>query len=242
MLRRSILSRSPNAALRRRLFSTPSPHTPAPKTASESAGKAQTTASESTSDRARIDRLNARLPRFLHSYTTPLLSAPVTHITSFLLLHELTAVVPLFGLVAFFHYTNWLPPYFAEGKWIANGVEKFGRYFRRKGWLSEVEKRETEELVKDGSRKGEDGKRMKWWQRRDGKWKEGKISNWWGNREGRMRLVVEFGTAYAITKALLPLRLVLSVWATPWFARWTVIPAMNGFKGVSGLIRNSWRW
>lgn len=38
-----------------------------------------------------------------------------------------------------------------------------------------------------------------------------------------------FATAYAITKALLPVRLVFSVWATPWFARVAVAPATNGF-------------
>lgn len=42
-----------------------------------------------------------------------------------------------------------------------------------------------------------------------------------------MRVVVEFATAYAITKALLPVRLVGSVWATPWFARWTILPVMG---------------
>lgn len=39
-----------------------------------------------------------------------------------------------------------------------------------------------------------------------------------------MRLVVEIATAWAIVKALLPARLVVSVWLTPWFARWTVLP------------------
>ena len=34
-----------------------------------------------------------------------------------------------------------------------------------------------------------------------------------------MKIVVEVATAYAVTKAILPLRLMLSVWATPWFAR-----------------------
>lgn len=61
----------------------------------------------------------------------------MTHIASFLLLHELTAIVPLVGLAATFHYTGWLPPYISEGAWVKEGVEKFGRYFRRKGWLGE---------------------------------------------------------------------------------------------------------
>ena len=35
-------------------------------------------------------------------------------------------------------------------------------------------------------------------------------------------------TAYAITKTLLPVRLMFSVWATPGFARAVVIPIRNG--------------
>jgi hypothetical protein len=41
----------------------------------------------------------------------------------------------------------------------------------------------------------------------------------WNISEGGSRIVVEVATAYAITKVLLPLRLILSVWGTPWFAR-----------------------
>nr|POE72802.1 hypothetical protein CFP56_30741 [Quercus suber] len=145
---------------------------------------------------SRIARLEARLPKFLRHLTTPLRNAPVSHITAFLLLHELTAVVPLLGLAAFFHYSNWLPPYISEGKWVSEGTEKFGRYLRKKGWISE----ET-----SGAR-------------------------WLGRGEGGVRVVAELATAYAITKALLPLRLVLSMWGTPWFARYTVLP-------VSGLFR-----
>jgi len=44
-----------------------------------------------------------------------------------------------------------------------------------------------------------------------------------------MRWVIEFATAYAIVKALLPLRIVVSVWGAPWFARWTIIPISNTF-------------
>lgn len=40
-----------------------------------------------------------------------------------------------------------------------------------------------------------------------------------------------FATAYAITKALLPLRLIVSVSATPWFARVAMMP-------VFGRVRN----
>ena len=117
-----------------------------------------------TPSTARVARIQSRLPRFLQSYTTPLLNAPISHIISFLLLHEITAVVPLFGLAGFFHYSQWMPPFVSEGKWVADGMEKFGNWFRRRGWLGEV---------------GEDGKHL------------GKRGVWWGRSEGGVRIVVE---------------------------------------------------
>lgn len=102
--------------------------------------------------RARLIRLTSRLPRFLQRYTTPLINAPLTHISAFLLLHELTAIVPLFTLTGIFHYTQWLPPYISEGKWVSNGVEMFGSYFRRKGWLGDED----------------EARRYRWWGRGEG--------------------------------------------------------------------------
>lgn len=90
---------------------------------------------------SRLSRIESRLPRFLQRYTKPLRNAPISHISAFLILHELTAVVPLFGLTAFFHYASWLPPYITEGAWVAQGVERFGKYLRKKGWLGDEEGR-----------------------------------------------------------------------------------------------------
>ena len=39
-----------------------------------------------------------------------------------------------------------------------------------------------------------------------------------------------FATAWAIIKAILPIRLVFSVWATPWFARIAISPLVNIFR------------
>ena len=114
---------------------------------------------------SRLARVNARLPRFLHRWTTPLFSAPLTHVSSFLLLHELTAVLPLFALAGFFHYAKWLPPFIAEGKWVAEGVAMFGRWFRRRGWI-------TDDSMGADAKKGRFGK-------------------WWGRGEGGVRVVVE---------------------------------------------------
>ncbi|KAJ4377192.1 hypothetical protein N0V83_000015 [Neocucurbitaria cava] len=189
---------------------------------------------------SRIERFNRRLPKFLHRYTNALANAPLSHITSFLLLHELTAVIPLFGLAGYFHYTHWLPPWFAEGAWIASGVERFGRYFKRKGWIRSDEaaeaEREVDEMRKDaelqdkmesaglvkGGEAGREAKRLR------------KVDHAWNISEGGVRLVVEFATAYAIVKMFLVPRIVFSVWATPWFARITVIPVLGMFKRSFG--------
>ena len=101
--------------------------------------------------RSRVERVQSRLPKYLHRYVEHLINAPITHISAFLLLHEITALVPLVGLTATFHYTKWMPPFVGEGKWVAEGVEKYGNYLRRKGWLGQ-----------------EEGKRYKWWGRGKG--------------------------------------------------------------------------
>jgi hypothetical protein len=46
------------------------------------------------------------------------------------------------------------------------------------------------------------------------------------------RIVIEVAAAYAITKALLPVRLILSVWATPWFARVVIGRVWKGALGL----------
>lgn len=101
---------------------------------------------------ARFARVSARLPKFLQRYTNPLINAPFTHIVSFLVLHEITAVIPLVALFATFHYYSWTPGFVTQGKWFNDGVEKFGNYFRKKGWL--------------GSEKTT--RRYKWWNRGEG--------------------------------------------------------------------------
>jgi hypothetical protein len=191
-------------------------------------------ATQATAPQTRIQRLESKLPSFLRRYTTPLRTAPVSHISAFLLLHEITAIIPLFGFAAAFHYFDWLPPFIAEGALAKSGVEKFGRYLRKKGWIVD-EDGDVEGAIEvaAGERSvGEDAKK--------GRLGMG-ASKWWGRGEGGVRLAVEFATAYALTKFLLPVRLVFSVWATPGFARWTVVPvvgwvgrAFGRGKGVVG--------
>ena len=48
-----------------------------------------TSAISTPTSQSRIERFNRRLPKFLHKYTNALANAPLSHITSFLILHEL---------------------------------------------------------------------------------------------------------------------------------------------------------
>ena len=138
-------------------------------------------------------------------------NSPGSYVVSFAILHELTAIVPLFGLTWAFHHYRWLPPWFAEGKWVVDGVEKIGRWFRRRGWIAANEEAEIEERTRAGNA-------------RTFEKKEDRVSNVWNTGEDVGRLVVEIGTAYAMVKFLLPLRIVLSAFWAPGFAKLCIVP------------------
>jgi len=154
--------------------------------------------------RTRFDRFVERTPRFLRPTVTGLRQAPFSHVAAFFILHELTAVIPLVGLTGAFHYWHWLPTYFADGAWISAGVEKFGRYFRKKGWITEEEEIELEDETRQGN----------------------------AGAEGTTRWVVEIATAYALVKLFLPVRIFVSVWGAPWFAHIAVLPVRNATTSI----------
>ncbi|KAL4923736.1 uncharacterized protein BDV17DRAFT_232641 [Aspergillus undulatus] len=172
------------------------------------AGRRHITTPKDAQAQSRLHRFNDRLPSFLRAYTTPLLSAPTTHITSFLILHEITAIVPLFGLVAAFHYGGWLPDFTSYSGFDAD-VTRLTRWLRKKGWVGESV--EIEDVTAAGTGTMETATATE------------------AEKKG-VRLVLEFATAYAATKAFLPVRIVASVWATPWFARAILGPVGKGVR------------
>ncbi|OBT78660.1 hypothetical protein VF21_02260 [Pseudogymnoascus sp. 05NY08] len=163
----------------------------------------------SPTTRTRLNKLLDQTPKFLHPYTNGLRNAPVSHIISFLILHELTAVIPLIGLSAAFHYSEWTPEWMRERGEEYEG--RFRRYFGRKGWFGVEAPGGAGGVDENAEREG---------------MKE-------GGGGGGVRIVMEVATAYAVTKVLLPVRIVGSVWATPWFARVVV----GKFKRLGGLGR-----
>ncbi|GEQ66462.1 hypothetical protein JCM33374_g125 [Metschnikowia sp. JCM 33374] len=53
-----------------------------------------------TGDKYKYDKhpILKRIPRFIRPYTTQFITAPVSHVSAFVILHEITAIVPLIGI------------------------------------------------------------------------------------------------------------------------------------------------
>lgn len=100
------------------------------------------------------------------------------------------------------------------GGYVQDGVARFEKYFKRKGWFGFEREDRT---ATDGTTTV------------DAKAKEEEALERWHSGDGRYKVVVEVALAYAITKALLPIRIIGSVWATPWFAG-VLIRARGIFK------------
>jgi len=99
---------------------------------------------------------------------------------------------------------------------VKDGLARFERYFRRKGWFGFQQESTddtigSEHIIRDAD--------LQMATRTEGQTT--------GDRGGR--ILLEFATAYAITKLLLPIRIMFSVWATPWFAK-SVIGRFAGLR------------
>lgn len=126
-------------------------------------------------------RARSLFPKFMRRYAERINSAPVSHIASFLIVHELTAVVPLFGLWGTFYYLDYVPVGIPEVI-IDEGSKFIRRMAERNDW----------QMV--------------------------------AHAEKGSRIILQGAAAYFMVKAILPLRLMFSLWAMPWFARRFVVP------------------
>ncbi|KAI1089165.1 hypothetical protein F5B19DRAFT_388062 [Rostrohypoxylon terebratum] len=120
------------------------------------------------------------VPKRLYPYLHRLRTAPFSHVAAFLVLHELTAILPLFGLAYLFHSTDWVPTSWVLGPWAAwaeEGLRRYMRYFRKNGWFGlsgeedggrDGEERLEERLRGEIEREKEEGRG--WF----GRWRGGK--------------------------------------------------------------------
>lgn len=142
------------------------------------------------------EKAASRFPKFMRAYAERINQAPVSHITSFLLLHELSAIVPLFGFWGGFYYFDYVPGGIPD--WVIDhGTNFIKRMAERNDW-------HFSEAAGRGS-----------------------------------RIVLQGAASYAIVKAIMPLRLVFSVWATPFTAKWLIIPISSRLKNIWQLVGRS---
>ncbi|KAI1390844.1 uncharacterized protein F4822DRAFT_164760 [Hypoxylon trugodes] len=97
-----------------------------------------------------LNRASRWVPKRLHAHLSRLRSAPFSHVAAFLVLHEATAILPLFGLAYLFYSMEWVPTSWVLGPWAAwaeEGLKRYARWFRKRGWFG---------MGEDGGKEGEE--------------------------------------------------------------------------------------
>ncbi|KAI1767713.1 hypothetical protein GGR53DRAFT_87161 [Hypoxylon sp. FL1150] len=176
------------APLNRRLQSTKPPNPTSTSTSTaEAQAQAQAAARKTQRADAILQRASRWVPSRLRPYLSRLRSAPFSHVAAFLVLHELTAIVPLFGLVYMFSRMDWVPTGWVLGPWAAwaeEGLKRYVRYFRKKGWFGlgegedegaregeeRLEERLREEVRREKEKESTEGKGGRWlgrWRKRE---------------------------------------------------------------------------
>ncbi|KAI0805902.1 hypothetical protein GGR55DRAFT_690266 [Xylaria sp. FL0064] len=131
----------------RRFESTDSKSKPSTSTSTSSPSSSSSSSSSANSSPPppqthRISQILTRASRFLpqrlQTSLHNLRSAPLSHVGAFLVLHEITAILPIFGLTYTFYALDWVPTSWVLGPWAAwaeDGLKKYVPYFRRKHWF-----------------------------------------------------------------------------------------------------------
>ncbi|KAI1429588.1 hypothetical protein F5Y12DRAFT_412871 [Xylaria sp. FL1777] len=170
----------PHARIRNRRFQS---------TDSKPSSPSSPTSSQPTPQTHRISRIltsaSRFLPKRLRTSLQNLRSAPLSHVGAFLLLHEITAILPIFGLTYAFYALDWVPTSWVLGPfaaWAEDGLKKYVPYFRRKRWFGlgkedeqgaaggeeALESQLREEVKREEEREGREGKGG-WFRRLSGK-------------------------------------------------------------------------
>ncbi|KAI5953913.1 hypothetical protein CANMA_004752 [Candida margitis] len=126
-----------------------------------------------------------RVPKFLRNYTAKFVNAPLSHLIAFVVLHEITAIVPLIGIWYYLHqHPGFIPldlPQWALTKGAKVIDSAMGQF------------------------------------------------DWSFNTSDKLSVIMEGAYAFTIVKLFLPLRIIISLWGMPWFAKWFVLPITNLF-------------
>lgn len=155
----------------------------------------------STPREDRVRRITNWFPQRLRPFATRILAAPGANLTSFLIIHEITAVVPVFCLAYYFLRWGYMPSIPKSGYMREQFEKKATRLYERaksEGYFND----ETSESKDPGVRPSAASERSR----------------------RKMQMGTSIACAYAIVKVLAPVRIAASLWATPWFSRSIVTP------------------
>ncbi|KAI0434739.1 hypothetical protein F5Y09DRAFT_216771 [Xylaria sp. FL1042] len=100
-----------------------------------------------------LTRASRFLPQRLQTSLQNLRSAPLSHVGAFLVLHEITAILPIFGLTYAFYVLDWVPTSWVLGPfaaWAEDGLKKYVPYFRKKHWFGLGDKGDNRRGSADG--------------------------------------------------------------------------------------------
>ncbi|CAI5756432.1 unnamed protein product [Candida verbasci] len=134
-----------------------------------------------------------RIPKFMQNYSLKFINAPFSNLLSFIIVHELTAIIPLVGIWYYLHQHPGLIPIDLP-TWA---LEKGGKV------LDKV------------------------------------VSQYFTDFDSssKINFIMEGAYAFTIVKFFLPLRILVSLWAMPHFAKWAILPITNIFKNFKELRR-----
>ncbi|KAI2643348.1 hypothetical protein GGS21DRAFT_485863 [Xylaria nigripes] len=226
----SFQNASPRAPRQNPHFQKRSQHFQSSKSSpSDPASDTPTTAQTNRISRI-LDTTSRYLPKRLQTSLQNLRSAPFSHVCAFLILHEVTAIIPVLGLTYTFYTLDWTPTSWIKGSenkekqdgklrqeakrdegrdgnapWIAGSARQGGTDAATGDSTSTLL---AEEVIDTATGKasivaseGANGPT--------------KVER---NRKFN-QYAAQMAAAYAITKFLLVPRIALSLWLTPWLAR-----------------------
>jgi hypothetical protein len=144
--------------------------------------------------------------------------APASYITSLAILHELTAILPFPIIYYALDVTGFKLPLPEKAR--EEGEAFALRLIKRYGWGSSTPETDTNNEQTTASDtmllRGAEG----------------------GLVDATSQVFINLAITYAIVKALMPVRIALSVAMTPWFARTVVDPALAMIRRTGNWIRN----
>ncbi|KAI9592521.1 hypothetical protein BDF19DRAFT_451424 [Syncephalis fuscata] len=149
-------------------------------------------------------------------YTNQFRNAPATHITSFAILHEITAIVPIPIIYYALDTADIKLP--VPDSALHEGERFARRLVARYGWGTAPEDIDIEATTTADMSSSTDTNTVE---------SDHSVVG------ATSKVFVNLAIAYAVVKALMPVRIAACVALTPWFARVAVTPVLNGARKTS---------